>query len=103
MNIDTQKLYENFDIDNNKQFSNLGITSCNVLSSTDNLISNTGFFLLLIIIAIFVIIFILFCTKGYNSLEHKTDEIINKKFGNEKKKTNINTNANVKGKIHELT
>ena len=77
MNINKTKLYENFDdIDNKKTGSNLGITSCNVLGSKENIQSNTGFFLLLIILAIFIIIFIIFCTKGYSSLENKIDEII---------------------------
>ena len=62
--------------------SNLGITSCNILSSKENIESNVGFFLLLIILAIFIIVFIIFCTKGYNMLENKFDEIIQKKFKN---------------------
>ena len=33
-------------------------------------------------------IFIIFCTKGYNSLEIKIDEVIHKKFKNEKQNTN---------------
>ena len=66
----------------------MGVTSCNVLGSTENIKSNTGFFLLLIILAIFIIIFIIFCTKGYNSLEDKIDEVIHKKFKNEKQNIN---------------
>ena len=65
MTINTSKLYENFaDTSNKKEISNLGVTSCNVLGSTDNIKSNTGFFLLLIILAIFVFIFIMFCSRG---------------------------------------
>jgi hypothetical protein len=99
MNIDKAKLYENFvdinNIENNdiistiekqKNPSNLGITSCNVLASKENIKSNTGFFLLLFIIAIFIIIFIIFCTKGYNNLQNKIDDIIYKKFETKKKK-----------------
>jgi len=89
MNINKTKLYENFDNTNNKkEISNLGITSCNVLSSKENLESNSGFFILLVILAIFIIIFILFCTKGYNMLENKIDEVIYKKFKNETKTKN---------------
>ena len=84
MNINKEKLYENFkDIKNDA--TNLGITSCNVLGSTENIESNTGFFLLLIIIVLFIIVFIIFCTKGYNLLEDKIDEVIYKKFPKESK------------------
>ena len=90
MNINKTKLYENFgDLNSNKKdASNLGITSCNVFSSKENIESNTGFFLLIIILAIFIIIFIIFCSRGYNSLENKIDEIIYKKFKNEEKSQN---------------
>ena len=86
LNINKTRLNENF-ADNNdkKRVSNLVITSCNVLSSKDNIISNTGFYLLLFILAFFIIIFIIFCSKGYNSLENKMDEMIHKKFKNSKK------------------
>ena len=86
MTIDSKKLYENFDEKNKKEISNLGLTSCNVFSSKENIVSNTGFFISLIILTIFIIIFILFCTRGYNSLERKINEVINKKF---KKETTI--------------
>ena len=70
--------------------SNLGITSCNVLSSKEDIETNSGFYSLLIILVIFIIIFIIFCTKGYNLLENKIDEVIYKKFdkkeNNKKKK-----------------
>ena len=96
MNIDKTKLYENFGDTNNKQrVSNLKITSCNVLSSKENIESNTGFFLLLIIIAIFIIAFIIFCSRGYNSLENKMDEIIYKKFKNEKANKNKNNKISI--------
>ena len=84
MNINKTKLYENFgDIDYPN--SNLGITSCNVLSSTENIKSNTGFYLLLFILIIFIIVFIIFCIKGYNLLESQIDETIYNKFKDEKK------------------
>ena len=52
----------NFDDTSSKsEISNLGITSCNVLASKENIESNTGFFLLLIILALFVVVFIPFC------------------------------------------
>ena len=103
MNIDKAKLYENFADDSNKKsISNLGITSCDILSSTENIKSNTGFYLLLIILAIFIIIFIIFCSKGYDLLERKMDEVINKKFKNKSKNKinnnniiNINANSNL--------
>ena len=76
MTIDKSKLYENFGSINSNAVSNLGITSCNVLSSTENIESNAGFYLLLIILAIFIVVFIIFCSKGYNLLENKFDEVI---------------------------
>ena len=92
MNINKTKLYENFEDTNNKDISNLEITSCNILGSTENIESNAGFYLLLIILVIFIIIFIIFYTKGYNLLEDKIDETINKRFkddiNNKKNKTN---------------
>ena len=103
MNINKSKLYENFDDSSNKkQISNLGITSCNVFGDTGNIISNTGFFLLLIILVIFVIIFIIFCTRGYNSLENKIDKVIHKKFKNEQTyKNENNKNTNNEKSIHK--
>ena len=91
MKINKDKLYDNFgDSSDKKEISNLGITSCNVLGSKENIKSNPGFFSLIIILAIFLIIFIIFCSKGYNLLENKMSEVIYKKFkyGN-KKKNNI--------------
>ena len=76
-------------LDNEKGKSNLGIISCNVLGSKENIESNTGFYLLLFILIIFIIIFIIFYCKGYNSLKDKIDEVIHDKFKDEeKKKTN---------------
>ena len=89
MNINKTELYENFEnIGNKYEFSNLGITSCKVLSSKEDIKSNSGFYSLLIILIIFIIIFIAFCLKGYNLLENKIDEVIYKKFGKEEKSTN---------------
>ena len=98
MNINKTKLYENFgEIKNNVGASNLGITSCNVFSSKENIESNTGFFLLLIIIALFIVVFIIFCTKGYNLLENKIDDVIYNKFKNNKQSKNEN---NIINKLH---
>ena len=48
-------------LENDKSNSNLDVTQClNVSSSTEELKSNSGFFLLLFILATFVIIFIIF-------------------------------------------
>ena len=93
MNINKTKLYENFgEINNKKEISNLKITSCNVLASKENIESNPAFYLLLLILFIFIVIFILFCTKGYNSLENKMDQVIYKKFKNETKNKNTKIN-----------
>ena len=87
MTINKDKLYENFgDKGNKKEVSNLGVTSCNVLSSKKNIISNPGFYILLIILIIFVIISIIFCTKGYILIENKFDEVIYNKFEKANKK-----------------
>ena len=90
MNIDQDKLYENFGDENKKEISNIDITSCNVLGSKENIENNAGFFSLIIIYAILIIIFIIFCSKGYNLLENKMDEVIYKKF-EKKKHKNKNT------------
>ena len=85
MNIDISKLYENFENINNKNgISNLGLISCNVLSSTENIESNTGFYLLLFILVFFVIIFIIFYSKGYNMIEDTIDDAIFKNFKDKK-------------------
>ena len=101
MYINKSKLYDKFvdsdniqeediitAIENQKSPTNFGITACDVLSSKENIKSNTGFYLLLFILAIFIIIYIIFCTKGYNLLENKIDDVIYKKFENKKKKVN---------------
>ena len=77
-------------LDNEKGKSNLGIISCNVLGSKENIESNTGFYLLLFILIIFIIIFIIFYCKGYNSLKDKIDEVIHDKFKDEEKKKTKN-------------
>ena len=85
-------------LEGEKSKSNLDIISCNVLGSIDNIESNTGFYLLLLILAIFIIVFLIFCTKGYNLLEDKMDTIINKNFKNlnnkNKKRNTINSQIN---------
>ena len=73
ININKTKLYENFigtddseendiitTIEKQKSSSNIKVTSCNVFESTENLISNTAFFILLFIFSLFIIIFIIF-------------------------------------------
>ena len=58
------------------------------MSSKENIKSNTGFYLLLFIFVIFVIIFIIFCTRGYGLLKNKIDDVIYKKFKNKKDNKN---------------
>ena len=75
-------------IENEQKLTNLNLMKCsNLISSTENLKTNSGFFLIAIIIVLFIIIMIIFCFKGYKSLENKIDEIISVKF---KPKTNAN-------------
>ena len=86
MNINKTKLYDNFGRTNNKKsISNLDLTSCDVLSSKENIEKNTGFYLLLFILVAFIIIFIIFYIKGYESLENTMDKVIYKKFENKEK------------------
>ena len=92
MIIDSNKLYDNFDdISDKKEISNLGsVLSCDSLNSTENIKSNPGFYSLIIILAIFIIIFIVFCSKGYNMLEIKMIEVIEKNsIGKRKRKKEI--------------
>ena len=72
----------------------------NLITSAENIKSNTGFFLLAIIIVLFIIVMIIFCIKGYNNLENKIDEVISIKF-----KTEKNTRKKNKSKtlINEIT
>jgi hypothetical protein len=53
---------------------------------------------LLFILAIFIIIFIIFCTKGYNSLKDKIESIIHKKFKNLNNKNKQRNIINLKTK-----
>ena len=69
MNINTTKLYENFGDNEKKDVSNIKVTTFDIFTSKENLKSNTGFYLLLIILFIFLIIFIIFYIKGYNKLK----------------------------------
>ena len=74
------------EVDKEISNSNLKITQCaNILANPEKLKSNSGFFLLLIILAIFLIVFILYCTKGKRMLEQKIEQIIYKKFEKGKK------------------
>ena len=78
-------------LDNEEKKTNLILMKCyNLISSEESIKSNTGFYLIGIIIILFIIVMILFCIKGYNSLENKIDEIIHIKFKkNEKSKSII--------------
>ena len=89
MYFNKSKLYKIFEETSDKiEISNLGITSCNVLGSKENIKSNIGFYSLILIFSIFIIVFIIFCTKGYNKLENKMDEVIYKKFNHKHKRKN---------------
>ena len=93
MTINITKLSEDLGItDKNQLISNFGITSCNVITSGENIKSNTGFYLLLFILIIFIIIFIVFCIRGYEMIENKINEVIYKKFNNEIKNNNHKNN-----------
>ena len=70
----------------NKKPTNFGVTQCpNVFKDKEDLATNSGFLTLLLILAFFLIIFIIFCTRGKRALIYKIDEIIEKKVKNSKK------------------
>ena len=67
--------------------NNLNLMKCvNSFSLEEDIQSNSGFYLLLIIIILFITIMIIFCVKGFQSLENKIDEVIYSKFKPNKKK-----------------
>ena len=82
MYINKNKLYDKFNSKENS-IGNIALTKCNVLSSKENIETNTGFFLLLFIIVIFIIIFIIFCCKGYDLIKNKFEDVIYNRFEKE--------------------
>ena len=85
--------------DNEKKITNLQVTQCvNVFSSNEQIKSNSGFFTLLLILVIFLIVFIIFCVKGKKMLENKIDDIIYTNFEKNqdlnKRKSDLNNNRN---------
>ena len=92
MNINRTKLNEYFG-ETQTDTSNLKLTSCDVLSSKENIEKNTGFYLLLFILIAFIITFIIFYIKGYNLLENKIDKVIYENF---KKQAKPDTQQNIK-------
>ena len=73
-------------IKSEKSGSNLGVTQCyNVLSSTDQIESNSGFYTTIVLLVIYIIVFIMFCSKGRSNIENQIDEAIVKKFKDKKK------------------
>ena len=92
-------------IDNDKSSSNLKVTQClgDVFGSPKKLVTNSGFIILTIILGIFIIVFIVFCTKGKRNIENKIDEVIYNKFDkNEKKDLKLkikNNSKNLQKKI----
>lgn len=57
---------------NSQKLTNFYVMKCsNLISSGENIKNNTGFSLIAIIISLFIIVMIIFCVKGYNTLEKK--------------------------------
>ena len=76
-----------------KKSTNFDITKCaNIFKDEEQLASNSGFFILLFILAFFLVIFIIFCTRGKRDIIDKIDGIIykqTKENKNNKKKVKI--------------
>ena len=80
-------------ISNEKKSTNFDIAKCyNLFKSKEELVSNSGFFILLFILAFFLIIFLIFCIRGKQNLIDKIDEIIAKKSKNIKEILGENKN-----------
>ena len=89
-NINQEKLLNQLNA--NKNTLNLDVMQCTqILSSTEDIKTNPGFYLLIFILIIFIIIFIIFFIKGRKELKKKIDNVINKYFNKE----NINNKKNI--------
>ena len=89
-NINQEKLLNQLNA--NKNTLNLDVMQCTqILSSTEDIKTNPGFYLLIFILIIFLIIFIIFFIKGRKELKKKIDNVINKYFNKE----NINNKKNI--------
>ena len=74
--LDTNKTDLINKLKSTKTTTNLDVMQCTeIFTSTEDLKSNPGFFLLILILVIFFIVFIIFCIKGYNSLENKIEDV----------------------------
>ena len=88
-------------IESQQSITNLAVTQClNTFSNPEELKSNSGFFTLLIILAAFVVVFIVFCVKGKAQLNNKIDEVIYNKFDKDAK-NNKTKNTILDGKIEK--
>ena len=87
--IEPKDLYRNdliYFFDNEEQISNFYLLKCYFLvSSDDDIKTNPGFYLTVIVLSVFVLFFIFFIFKGYNSLKQRIDEAIKLKFHPNKK------------------
>ena len=72
--------------DNEEQISNFYLLNCYYLvSSNDDIKTNPGFYLTVIVLGFFVLFFIFFIFKGYSSLKQRIDEAIKLKYHPNKK------------------
>ena len=87
-------------VETEKKNTNFDVTQCiNLITEKEGIVTNTAFYILLFIIAFFVVIGIIFCCKGYNDLAETIDEIIYKMFSEKKAKSkNKNKYKNKKDK-----
>ena len=85
----------------NKKSTNFYVTQCfNLFKEKDNFGSNCGFIILLLILALFLIIFIIFCTRGKSALINEIDKIITKKTKDEKEKNKNDKNSRKKSLLN---
>ena len=70
-----------------KKNTNFDVTQCiNLVTTKDGIITNTAFYIMLVIIVILIIVGIVFCCKSYRDLDLILDTIIEKVFPEKKGK-----------------
>ena len=90
------------DFRNYKRISNLDIMKCyNILFSLKGLIKNSGNYILMLIIILYIISAIIFYKKEYNLLCNKINEILD--FKNSQNETNVSKNLKILEKSKNIS